>query len=250
MRLLTVGSAAVQLVFLVGLHHAPAQPPQSPPAEPIRPTQGLAVPQRDLLDARLQEILARPDYRRAMRGRGHDPRNVGQWLLLRLRQLLSRLGGLHETNYGLFLVAVVAGSLLLIAILTHIAYTFLQAFKAPGRRRRDARRAPGRSPVEPSALIRQADEFAAQGDHRSAVRSLYLALIRSLQMKGALPRSPSRTNWEHLKHLAGRPALAAVVRPFTQAFDEKWYGGHPTDDDDVMRCRQWLQEALQTVESE
>ncbi len=241
---------AAQAALLVVAAHAPAQPAESPPAEPVRPALRPAVPERELLDAKLEEILARPDFRRAMRGGGHDPRNVGQWLLLRLRQLLGRLGGLHETNYGLFLVAVVVGSVLLIAILAHIAYTFLQAFRPRGKPRRDARRAPESSSVEPSALIERADQLATQGDHRSAVRNLYLALIRSLQMKGVLPRTASQTNWEQLRHLAGRPGLAAIVRPFTRTFDEKWYGGRPADGGDVTRCRKWLQEALQAVEPE
>jgi hypothetical protein len=197
----------------------------------------------------VEEILTRPAFQRAMRGGGRDPRDLGQWLLLRLRRFLARLGGLHETNYALFLVAVAVGTALLIAIVAHLAYTIAQAFKptwAPKARRRATQAPP---PSSPSALIRDAEELSAQGDHRSAVRSLYLALVRSLQMKGVLPRSASRTNWEHLAHLAARPALEARVRPFTQTFDEKWYGGRPADSSDVARCRAWLEETLREVEA-
>jgi hypothetical protein len=207
------------------------------------------TPDREMLETKLKQILARPDFRRAMRGSGHDPRNVGQWLLLRVRRFLGRLGGLHQTNYGLFLAAVAIGLVLLVAILTHIAYTFIQALRPMPRRTGDAHAARSARLPDPSSLMRQAAEQTAQGDHRSAIRSLYLALVHSLQMSGVLPRTASQTNWEQLAQLADRPSLAATVRPFTQAFDEKWYGGRPADARDVARCREWLEQALREVET-
>jgi hypothetical protein len=250
MRLASFTLLAVSAALLSALGAGSSQPAGGPPAATAGPSEGLRAPEREALEVRLQEILDRPDFRRAMRGGGHDPRNVGQWLLLRLRRFLGRLGGLHETNYALFLIAVVVGSVLLIAILAHIAYTLLQAFRPLRRRRPDGSRPARTTAQDPSSLVRRADELAAAGDYRSAVRHLYLALVRSLQMNGVLPRTPSQTNREHLRHLAGRPTLAAVVQPFTHTFDEKWYGGRPADTTDVERCRRWLEEALREVETQ
>ncbi len=250
MRLLRGSFVAVQIAFLSVLSWAPGQQAGAQTRRASRAASAADVPEAQALEAKLDEILARPDFKRAMRGGGHDPRNAGQWLLLRLRRLLARLGGLHATNYALFIVAVTVGLVLLIAILAHITYTFLQAFKPMQERRAQDTAAGPAPPLGPSALIREADESAARGDHRSAIRSLYLALIRSLQMRGVLPRAASQTNWEHLAHIAVRPALAAVVEPFTRTFDEKWYGGRSADSSDVARCRAWFHQAIQEADAE
>lgn len=250
MRLLTGPPLAVQIAFLSAVSWASGQQTDDPRDHASPSASAVDVPDAEALEAKLDEILTRPDFKRAMRGGGHDPRNAGQWLLLRLRRLLARLGGLHATNYALFIVAVTVGLVLLIAILAHITYTFLQAFKPmPERRAQDTAAAPA-PPLGPAALVREADALAAKGNHRSAIRSLYLALIRSLQMRGVLSRTASQTNWEHLAHIAAHPGLAAAVEPFTRTFDEKWYGGRPADSTDVARCRAWFHEAIQEAEGE
>lgn len=249
MRLLVL-TLAGQAIALGGLSWAGPQPAEAQARNPSHTADARDAPAREALDARVKEILSRPDYERAMRGSRRDARDAIRWLLLRLRRFLGRLGGLHETNYALFVVAVTAGLALLIAILIHITYTIVQALK-PGTRptaREGSATAP--PPLSPSALIRQAEDLAARGDHRSAIRSLYLALIRSLQMRGVLPRAASQTNWEQVAHLESKPALVALVRPFARTFDEKWYGGRAADADDVARCHRWLEQTLREVETQ
>jgi hypothetical protein len=205
-----------------------------------------APPSREALQWNLDEILARPDYRRAMRGGGGGSLRD---LLLRLRRLLERLGGLHETNHALFVVAVTVGCLLVVVLLGHIAYTLVRALRKPGGPRSGPGRVVRERPRTPEELCREADELAERGEFRQAVRSFYLALTRSLQLAGLLPRSTSQTNWERVQHLRDHAALVAIVQPFTEVFDAKWYGQRPASAEDVERCRGWFEAALQEVEA-
>jgi len=229
---------------------ASSQAVGGPRAERSNPGHSVTTPSREALDRDLHDILARPDFRRAMRGGGQDPRNVGQWLLLHLRRLLDRLGGLQETNYGLFLVAVIVGTVLLAALLAHITYTVARALRTAGKPGAAKAKVIREGPKTPDDLRRQAEGLASRGDYREAVRLLYVALIRGLQLKGVLPRTSAHTNWEHLHQLRARPDLVAVVRPFTETFDAKWYGRRPAEAADVDRCRGWLDAALREVEAQ
>jgi len=206
-------------------------------------------PRREALERELQQILAQPDFRRAMRAGGEGSRDLRQWLLLRLRRLFDRLGGLHETNYALFVVAVTVGSVLLIGLLAHIIYTMSRALRGAGRPPGGPSQfAPARAKTADD-LRREADALAARGEFREAIRALYLALIRALQARGLLSRATSRTNWEHLRQLHAHPQLTAVLQPFTETFDAKWYGQRPANADEVERCRAWFEAALREVDT-
>jgi hypothetical protein len=212
-----------------------------------RPEAPAASPRREALDRELQQILAAPDFQRAMRGGDEDSLNPAEWLRLQVRRLLERLGGLHQTNYALFLVSVSVLVAVLLALLAHITYTLVRALRRPsGERSGPARPAPS-PPQSPEDLRRQADELAARGEFREAVRALYLALLRSLQLKGVLPRTRSQTNAENLRALRGCLTLLASVQPFTETYDSRWYGRRPAGPEDVARCREWLEAALREV---
>ncbi len=239
--LIVVAVLASGLIRLA--HGAPPAPAGTRPAV-------AAPPAREALAARLQDILSRPDYRQAKQGGRFDPGAASRWLWLQIARILGRLGGLHETNYGLFLFALITGIAVLIPILAHITYTVVQFLRrrgVGGEGPGDA--APAAAPTSPSDLVRQAEAHAGAGRYREAVRSLYLAMIRELQVRGLLPRTASQTNWEHLAQLRSAPNVSAYVRPFTQVFDEKWYGGRPSSAEDVAQCRGWLEAVRREVET-
>lgn len=201
------------------------------------------MPDRPSLDVAFDEIISRADYKAGMSG-SEDSFDVVAWL----RESWAKLGTLQEASDTAFWVTIIAGCTILVVLLAHITYTIVRALRPL------ARGGPGRAaekikPLQtPQQLIAKADGLAAEGDFRGAVRGLYLVLVRELQIKGILPRTRAQTNWEHVRHLAAKPALVQHVRPFAQTFDEKWYGGRSAGPEDVLRCRQWLQEALQEVE--
>lgn len=212
------------------------------PDAPAPPT-----PDHAALERELQQILAEPDFRRAMRASG-DSRDFVRWVRDQLGRLFGRLGGLHETNYAVFLVSVIVGGAVLLGLLTHITYTLVRALRRPSRGPAPPDGAPRARPQTVADLRREAEALAEAGRFRDAVRALYLALLRSLQATRLLPRTSSFTNAELLRLLREHGALITVVRPFTETFDSRWYGGRPATRDDFARCCAWFEAAQQEVE--
>lgn len=85
----------------------------------------------------------------------------------------------------------------------------------------------------------QADQLAAQGDHRGAVRCLYLACLLRLDENGVARFDRSQTNWEHFARIQASPSLPAGLefREPTRAFDRIWYGADVRGQGDVDRFR-------------
>ncbi len=69
-----------------------------------------------------------------------------------------------------------------------------------------------------------ADELAARGEFREAIRHLYLALLARLHAEGRITYDSTRSNWEYLRELKGTAALLGAFRELTRRFDFAWYG--------------------------
>jgi len=69
-------------------------------------------------------------------------------------------------------------------------------------------------------------QLAAQGEHRLAIRAVYLGILRTLDQNGFLHYDPTLTNWEHLANLrsGAHPRLYDTLQPVTTRFDTVWYG--------------------------
>lgn len=74
-------------------------------------------------------------------------------------------------------------------------------------------------------LLEQARIALAQGDHRSAIRLVFLSLLAWLQDQGQLKYDPSRSNREYQRDLRGRPESASIFRAAADPFERCWYGG-------------------------
>jgi hypothetical protein len=75
-----------------------------------------------------------------------------------------------------------------------------------------------------------ADEAAAAGDFRRAIRYRYLATMLALDEAGHLRFDRALTNREHLRRAP--VALRDPLRPLVLTFDRTWYGGLPAGADD------------------
>jgi hypothetical protein len=74
-----------------------------------------------------------------------------------------------------------------------------------------------------------ADELAAKGDFREAIRHLYLALLSRLHRDGVIDYDPTLSNWEYLFAFKGASALKAGFKELTRRFDFAWYGNEGVD---------------------
>ncbi len=76
--------------------------------------------------------------------------------------------------------------------------------------------------------LAKAQTEAQVGDHRVAVRYLYLASLLHLHERRLLRYDRSLTNREYLQQLTGQP-LRTQLAPIVETFDSVWYGKQPLD---------------------
>ena len=79
----------------------------------------------------------------------------------------------------------------------------------------------------PESWAHLADELAARGEYREAVRGLYLALLSRLHHQGAIHYDPRLSNWDYLRQFRGRSEWMPSLRELTLRFDFAWYGNLP-----------------------
>lgn len=76
----------------------------------------------------------------------------------------------------------------------------------------------------------QAQLFSEQGDHRTAVRYLYLSALLVLEEKGILYYDRSKTNTEYVESVSNHPNLMDSLKKVVGVFDRVWYGFRSLDD--------------------
>ncbi|MHC1782459.1 MAG: DUF4129 domain-containing protein [Anaerolineaceae bacterium] len=77
--------------------------------------------------------------------------------------------------------------------------------------------------------MRLAQGSAGEGDHRQAVRYLYLSALLLLEERGLLRYDRSRTNREYLNSIHEHTRLVPLLRNVIDVFDRVWYGYRPID---------------------
>lgn len=96
----------------------------------------------------------------------------------------------------------------------------LQLTTAPGEVVHDSESALSRPPEGWASL---ADELAAKGQFREAVRSLYLALLSRLHRDGAIDYHPAHSNWDYFRRFKGPRDWLPPFRELTARFDIAYY---------------------------
>lgn len=94
-----------------------------------------------------------------------------------------------------------------------------------------------------------ADEHAAAGRYREAVRAMYLSCLLKFDEAGVARFVRGETNWEHLRRIsasAKKPASIDFLPP-TQSFDRIWYGMHTNGRDDVDQYRHWYKQITEAL---
>lgn len=89
------------------------------------------------------------------------------------------------------------------------------------------------APPQPAEMAAEAKARIATGDHRAAIRALYLALLGKLHQQGAIVYDRHRTNREYLRGMRASPHRKAAFEELVEVFDRKWYGKEPCSRDEV-----------------
>jgi hypothetical protein len=183
--------------------------------------------------AQLDRILARPEYQ-LDKEQGSTIKkflkSVEQEILRLLRSLVSSRGG--ESEFPI--TGLLSGFRILLVIIVFVA-SAIGASYLIGRLRRkrqheevkDVREILGEEiagDVTSGDLLDMAAELAKQGDYRTAIRRVYIALLLDLERRGKLPLHPSKTNRDYLNAMRAERMIYPTFSIMTGAFEMIWYG--------------------------
>lgn len=202
--------------------------------------------------ARAERILSGPEYREFDDRRGQGLRELIARLFADLFEqeepstLPSGPGGfaLPMPGPGFFLVM---GALLVLLIAVYLIGTRERRLPRESASETSAPKAQDPRDRAPTEWLDGAARLAAEGEHREALRALYLATLVALDRRQLLTFDPTLTNWQYLRQLRGLQ-LRSDFRELTRLFDHKCYGREETAEADYLAARALAERVLKTAE--
>lgn len=193
---------------------------------------GSTMPQDSL--ATLERILADPQFQ----WREERPSPLQEWLKNLYNRILAWLRNLFPGTISgdvSILNIVIAGAsvLALVVILAYTLKNIWGAFAAESELEQNGD--PTGAQITSASALQQAQSFSQQGDHRMAVRYLYLSTLLLMEERGLLRYDRSKTNLEYLESIRDHPQLTRVFGSVVQVFDRVWYGYRPIDQETFDR---------------
>lgn len=148
---------------------------------------------------------------------------VGRFIAKIFRWLIEFGTHVHEASPFLYWLLVGGLTLLLIALVAHIALTFRQALRE--RQRIGALSWAEAAEEGPDLLEKRARAAADTGDYFLSLSLLFKAGVLRLEMRDDRPFQPSYTNREYLRRYEKEPVHAPLAK--LVGLLEKWYAGEP-----------------------
>jgi hypothetical protein len=204
--------------------------------------------------ARLDEILARPEYQPEQERES----TIARWVR-RIKefiyQLLRRLFGgssaraLPSDGGRLFMVLRALILLVVVAALIFGAAKLVRRFQG---RQKPAKEAETREvlgeeiPEYATAadLFAMASDLARQGEYRKAIRRAYIALLCDLDQRGKLRLGRSKTNRDYLDAMRSEQRIYPTFSVMTIAFERAWYGQARATEEEFHNFVSLYQEAI------
>jgi hypothetical protein len=197
--------------------------------------QSSELPPADAIRQAAKEVVARPYYRLGLDGDADgEPLilRILRWIFKPFRWLFDSMEGLPDLlRWAIVIVCALACA----AIISHIVYTLLMAIRGPSLGRGGTYDSPTRE-VDPTDLEQQADRISREGDHIGAIRLLFRAALRRIELAEKRKLRPGFTNRELLKRYRASPLQSPLAR-FVDTIDQKWYGNLPCEQADYSACR-------------
>jgi hypothetical protein len=190
------------------------------------------------------EVVSRPEFDLSTSNE-NAPVNWGLrillWLLKPIGWFLESLGGL---SLPLKILIVTALVLLLAALLAHIVYSFMRAFRGPARRDYVPAADP---PLRPEVLEATARKRASEGDFIGAIRALFKAALVRIEQTESKPLRKGITNREILKRYRSS-RLFEPLGKFIELIDSRWYGYVPCERLDFVICESEYEQIRNVLE--
>jgi Domain of unknown function (DUF4129) len=154
---------------------------------------------------------------------------------------LARL--LSSAGFRYFLLFFLGG-VLLYAIIRIIAENNLRLFYRSPVKKKILLNESAASPLEED-LDGQLMHFLQIGDHRQAVRYLYLKSLRLLNDQGLIRFHQESTNEEYLRQLSATPQ-APAFRVLTGVYEKVWYGEFPLGEEQFAKIHGYFEDFFKT----
>jgi hypothetical protein len=204
--------------------------------------------------ARLDEILARPEYQ----ANKNRESLIGRWIsggwrfIGRMLEKLfagSRARGRLSGPVGLVMVLRVAILLVVAAALIFGAVKLAQLFLGRQKpvKKAETREALGEEiPEDATAadLFALASDLARQGEYRKAIRRAYIAMLCEFDRRGKLRLGRSKTNRDYLDAMRSEQLVYPTFSLMTFAFERAWYGQERATEEEFLNFVTLYQEAI------
>ena len=177
--------------------------------------------------ARLQQLLANPPFANRQTDTAWLDA-IWNWISGLIDSLLRPFGSSIGT--GSRVAAWVLGGigvLLLAAVLLYLALSLRRSLVRDTHVAEDPE-----ANLTAKAALDQANDLSRSGDHRTAMRYLYLSALLWLDERDLLRYDRALTNREYLERARNNPALRGKLAPVIETFDRVWYGNATLDDQD------------------
>ena len=202
--------------------------------------------------AKLDSILARPEYATEVRG----PNALSRLLMDFIRWLQQFLPKGLRVQPGsspwMSVVAQVLVVLVAAVVVFYVARILFARFK-PRRRQRAPKKREARivlgerlEPEDTSVdLLAEAEALARSGDVRGAIRKAYIALLVELGDRKLITLAQHKTNRDYLNAVRTLVPLHQTMRGLTDSFERHWYGVAEANENDWQDFRSGYRSALQ-----
>ncbi len=205
---------------------------------------------KDEANARLREILARPEYATKKSGAsalGKLLKQLVEWFASLFPKRQASAGGVPWISAVLQYVVI----LLALGVIGYVIKLVLPRIARRGRIRQKQKRAPRivlGEHLEPDQsvndLLSEAETLARKGELRAAIRKAYIALLVELGERKVLSLAQHKTNRDYLRALREVQPLYLDVTVLTDSFERHWYGLAQATEADWLAFRAGYRNAL------
>jgi hypothetical protein len=193
------------------------------------------LPPPDVIRQTAAEVVSRKYYDLGEKALSDSP----PWWWAILRWLLKPFEWLFVSMEGwpdfVRWTIVILLFVLLLALLAHITYSFVMAIRGPAARRRGIYTST-HVEIDPASLEQEAERAGKGGDYIGAIRLLFRAALRRIEVAEKKKLRPGFTNRELLRRYRSTPLFGSLER-FVETIDQKWYGSGMCLEEDFVTCR-------------
>lgn len=210
---------------------------------------------------KLQEILSRNDYQKAVKKEEKEKSWLENVLDDLKNALLEWLKSIFPENSGIqtpssdalgslslvlqFLI--VAAALAIVGFVLYRFAPFLFGIKRKEKKERKTRVILGETILadqDATDILSDADLLARNGDMRGAIRKGYIALLCELSDRKVIGLAQHKTNRDYLRDVRKNQPLHQNMNILTNSFERHWYGFSNADEKDWQEFREKYSQAL------